>query len=582
MAVWEDHLLPLLTCQDVGPLGCRCKALKGIVREHFKDLDWIKWNQLQAALATFPKARVVWLKNPSNEWRDVDKQALLQWLREEGRGRYLEGITLDNVYSRHSDLVHEALQDGVLPSLRRVDVNMEKFAHRASLRDGYLGAMRELLLAVDCRLDGIDQTAPRQLQLAALDLVRQLPALAKLELFVYGEDDEPVQWPPFIPPSLRELRIDAQQRYAGSSIIESQLLRYLPGMFGASGARLDRLEVLMPDEFENLGNGLVHVAQALRCCVPTLKSFLLLTGEYGVMYHDEGDDEYGIRMERLRAQWGDVLAGLVACSELQVLVLPPIKIEPLFPFSAVFGRLTHLQIYDHERVAPPDAGVVGLWELMASGGLPALAKLSVTLDGRWGGVDEVRARMVPAFEALAGTLTHLHIDKTEWCSFTSDAVDLGCKLGVAVGKLRRLRDLSLDLWDDGRAYHAMAQGVTASGGDQPLPVLWQLVIFSHIRANADLLASLLLPSVRFFISRHADIQAALLTACAVRQAKYKHAWAMWCYLPGELEGRKMELRGVLRSIVPDGTRLLYASSKFMTPLWTVPSDGRFPPSDDSA
>jgi hypothetical protein len=36
MAVWEDHLLPLLTCKDAARLGCTCKALRGVVREHFR------------------------------------------------------------------------------------------------------------------------------------------------------------------------------------------------------------------------------------------------------------------------------------------------------------------------------------------------------------------------------------------------------------------------------------------------------------------------------------------------------------------------------------------------------------------
>jgi hypothetical protein len=44
MAVWEDHLLPLLTCKDAARLGCTCKALRGVVREHFKDLGTIKWS----------------------------------------------------------------------------------------------------------------------------------------------------------------------------------------------------------------------------------------------------------------------------------------------------------------------------------------------------------------------------------------------------------------------------------------------------------------------------------------------------------------------------------------------------------
>jgi hypothetical protein len=44
MAVWEDHLLPLLTCKDAARLGCTCKALRGVVREHFSgDLGGSTW-----------------------------------------------------------------------------------------------------------------------------------------------------------------------------------------------------------------------------------------------------------------------------------------------------------------------------------------------------------------------------------------------------------------------------------------------------------------------------------------------------------------------------------------------------------
>jgi hypothetical protein len=44
---------------------------------------------------------------------------------------------------------------------------------------------------------------------------------------------------------------------------------------------------------------------------------------------------------------------------------------------------------------------MGLWELMASGGLPALAKLRVRLDGRHEYVEEVRTRVAPALEAAS-------------------------------------------------------------------------------------------------------------------------------------------------------------------------------------
>jgi hypothetical protein len=53
---------------------------------------------------------------------------------------------------------------------------------------------------------------------------------------------------------------------------------------------------------------------------------------------------------------------------------------------------------------------MGLWELMASGGLPALAKLSVRFDGRLVG-EEVTSRMAAALEAVSGTLMHLELNE---------------------------------------------------------------------------------------------------------------------------------------------------------------------------
>jgi hypothetical protein len=111
-------------------------------------------------------------------------------------------------------------------------------------------------------------------------------------------------------------------------------------MVEASGARLERLEILLPPAFEDIGDGLVHVAQALRCCSPTLKGFVLSMGGYSMFLRYE-DEDCEAQMERLRAQWTDVLAGVSACRELQVLTLPDTEIEPLFPPGTAFGRLTH-------------------------------------------------------------------------------------------------------------------------------------------------------------------------------------------------------------------------------------------------
>jgi hypothetical protein len=204
--------------------------------------------------------------------------------------------------------------------------------------------VQELRLRIDCAQD----VEP---QLAALASVQKLSALTKLELDVWSDGGDPVSlWPPFIPPSLKALRIDSQYEVDRTAL--ESLLCALPGMLGASGARLERLEVILPWEFKATGDELVHLAQALRCCSPTLNGLLLSTGIDDAMDGDHFGDynEFEARLERLRVQWADFLAAVSACRELQVLVLPRIEVEPLFPPGTAFGRLTHLDISDHERV----------------------------------------------------------------------------------------------------------------------------------------------------------------------------------------------------------------------------------------
>jgi hypothetical protein len=135
-----------------------------------------------------------------------------------------------------------------------------------------------------------------------------------------------------------------------------------------------------------------------------------------------------------------------------------------------------------------------------------------------------------------------------------------------VGKLRRLKDLALGLFFDGRAYHAMAQGWAASGGGCPLPLLWRVRVFfedsSNREANADLLASLLLPSVRVF---HLDCylkysRVAVLVACAVRRAGYKHTLQVFT------KGR--ESADVCRVIAPCTLNLvMFELQKHVVSVW---------------
>jgi hypothetical protein len=376
MALWEDHLLPLLTCKDAARLGCTCKTLRGVVREHFRwDLGTITPDTLQAALTTFPRARGVTLGRPARDLDDTEVEALVQWLCEGGRGRELERMTVKrNMQGPGNHLAHKALREGALPSLKSLDARLLDPTHRASLTDGLVAGMHELQLEFRC---GRELEPQRE----ALGVVRQLPALTRLGLQL----DAPLMqrrfgghlpWPPFIPPSLKALRIAVSEISRDPDILPA-----LPDMLGASLARLEHLELERPSNFEALGDGLVHLAQALRCCSPTLKSFRLKTAGGPWITFGERAEDCGSQLERLRVQWADVLAGVSACREIQVLVLPRIKVEPLFPPGTAFGRLTDLEICDCQREHPPGAGEMGLWELMASGGLPALAKLKATFQG---------------------------------------------------------------------------------------------------------------------------------------------------------------------------------------------------------
>jgi hypothetical protein len=538
MAVWEDHLLPLLECKDAARLGSTCKALKGVVREVFRNLSSVRWEKLQAALTTFPRARTIALSyhqpkgweahHQPKGWEDAESKALVEWLVGGGHGGAITRIMTTWRYPRDdvlNNFVHAALRRGALPSLKAVAANMCHAPHRAMLAEGRLGGMHELCLTVVWNRE----VAP---QLAALGLLRQLPALAKLELRLYTEGGYrpgPVQWAPFIPPSLKALYIWNRDCSFGTS-----LLLALPGMLAASGAGIERLKLDMGLEYQfawRVDERLVHVAQALRCCSRTLKTFSLDKRLWvGVEYKADCADAW----ERLRVQWADVLSSMSTCRELEVLELPSIGVEPLFPPGTAFARLTHLQICDSRREDPPDAGVMGLWELMASGGLPALATLKVMLEeDQWGGAEEVRTRVAPAFEAVAGTLRHFYLDHTglDLDDYPPSGEGMGYEWGVAVGKLRRLNDLALGLWHDGRIHHAFAQGLAAGRGDRPLPLLWRMGAAAGVFRNPDLVASLLLPSVRVFASGQHTQQTVLLTACALRQAGYEHIWAQLSFVP---------------------------------------------------
>jgi hypothetical protein len=173
MALWEDHLLPLLTCKDAARLRSTCKALRVVVREHFGALGRVHLKNMQAALTTFPRARSMELytRRRTEEFRG--KEALVQWLRQEGRGRHL--VKVWSLSRPAQQVVHEALREGALPSLKGMDVSLFLEGGQELLTWGILGAMHELRVTLNR-----DDHAQR----AALDLVRQLPSLVALDVYI--------------------------------------------------------------------------------------------------------------------------------------------------------------------------------------------------------------------------------------------------------------------------------------------------------------------------------------------------------------------------------------------------------------
>jgi hypothetical protein len=103
------------------------------------------------------------------------------------------------------------------------------------------------------------------------------------------------------------------------------------------------------------------------------------------------------------------------------------------------------------------------------------------------------------------------------------------ELGVAIGKMRRLRCLSLRLFQDGRSYQAVGRGTAASGG---CPPLFELRL-DGVRENADCLVSepsLIVPSVgNLHIWVGPTGEDALLLCCRLVQVGYKHRFTHSLY-----------------------------------------------------
>jgi hypothetical protein len=207
------------------------------------------------------------------------------------------------------------------------------------------------------------------------------------------------------------------------------------------------------------------------------------------------------------------------CDRLERLEVPWGVFTCLPPTCPTFTRLTHLSLADGRHTDAAIAFKSRVWDLM-----PALVDLHLESPQGvpWEGEGGHRL-IVRALEGVAGSLRRLELVSTERPASPAPPAVACHELGVAIGKMRRLSYLSLDIFDDGRAYHAVERGLAASGG---CPPLFELRLLG-VQQNVDMVThepSLIVPSVRRLRIQEIgkDAEATLLLCCGLTRMGYKH------------------------------------------------------------
>jgi hypothetical protein len=252
LKVWQDHLSPFLSIKGVVGLRGVCKALRGVVEECPVQLqsDLPPWN-LEAALRCFPATTELNL-SAGAPLETAEESALVELLR--GHGGTLKEVW---AYGLGADrLLSAAVIAGALPKLNYLLFPLEDPVYRQILSGGTLRFLESAVVTV---MPG------RAEHIAALEPLRRLPHLQSLRLEC-GAGRPP--FPPFIPPSLKNLILEVWQ----VEHLES-LLRELPSMLQASDARLEEIELSLPRALS--AGCTAALAQLLQACSYTLKTVKL-------------------------------------------------------------------------------------------------------------------------------------------------------------------------------------------------------------------------------------------------------------------------------------------------------------------
>jgi hypothetical protein len=454
--LWRERLRPCLSGEEAVRLRGVCRALKGLVMGWPMRLAGRGVLPCEAVLACFPAAEHLAIRF-DEPLAPAEESKIVELLRRHG--------TLKRVDWRGGAVVRRLLLSavgaGALPNLTYFHFSLGDPSDRQILSHGLLPLLEEVHVTIEM---------DRKMQVAALEPLRRLPRLRRLWLWVYCDGGQEVAFPlpPFIPPSLKSLNLDISP----GRLLEP-LLGELPSMLQASGAALEEVR-LCPLVGDPAGYG-AALARVLRACSSTLKTV-------GLAYH--GIHVFG------PPRIGELALALTSCcATLEVLHCAWAVFSAISATGPTFPRLTELRLWGE---ADEDIDLASpAWDIMANGRLPALTSLNITIEYqlRW---EQGGGRLSRALEAVAGTLRRLTlIGSLEEDSPTGASYELG----AAIGRLRRLRFFDLNLFPDGRDYHALGRGVAASGG---CPELLEVTVLS-LERNLDCLAyepSLFVPSVR--------------------------------------------------------------------------------------
>jgi hypothetical protein len=485
----------MLSVTEAAGLRLVCKALKELVRGWPMRLGYVEAGHLETALTCFPATKELGVyadDYADDPFEPAGESALVEVLR--GHGGSIKRVDTDEPAGER--LLASAVRAGALPKLTRFEFSSDAFqdpARRQMLSEGMLGLLED----VDVTIHPYDEG-----KFAALEHLRHLPHLRRLSLTCYGGLEDAL--PAFIPPSLKTLYLEIDE----FGTLET-LLRGLPSMLQASGASLEAVEIV-PNAQHLTDDGAAALAQVLQACSSTFKALKLMAD--------------GPECDR------ELVAGLTHCCDtLEVLHCRTDLFTAVPAPCPSFPRLTELRLL---RGCFKDVDALPrALDMMANGRLPALAALHIRLDCEFlacsllqeGGARGGGGRLGRAFEAVAGTLTRLSITRSFFHVLPEAA---SYELGAAIGKLRRLRYLELDMFQDARGYMAVGGALVASWS---CPELFELHL-TGVKENLLSLAcepSLILPSVRnvritAWCSVEEADEEALLLCCGLAQAGYEY------------------------------------------------------------